>query len=154
MEYREASVSDLKGILNVYSQINPEEKQLSPDKAGEIWKKIEANPGYKYFVAVDNGKVVSTCNISIIPNLTRQGRSFGVIENVGTDIAYRKKGLGKAVVGMAIDYARKKDCYKILLLSSLKRTGSHIFYEKIGFNGNSKKGFEMRLSQGLKAKGC
>jgi GNAT superfamily N-acetyltransferase len=145
MDYREATVLDLNGILELYSCLNPEEKQLSVKKAEDIWDMIASNPGLKYFVAVDKGKVVSTCNISIIPNLTREGRPFAIIENVVTDPSYRKKGLGKGVVKMAVEQAKKEHCYKVILMSSVDREEAHVFYEKIGFNGNSKKGFEMRL---------
>jgi GNAT superfamily N-acetyltransferase len=145
MEYREANVLDLNGILELYSCLNPEEKQLSIKKAEDIWNLIASNPGLKYFIAAENGKVLSTCNISIIPNLTRGGRPFAIIENVVTDPAYRKKGLGKGVVKMAVGHAKKENCYKVILMSSVDRQEAHAFYEKIGFNGNSKKGYEMRI---------
>lgn len=145
MEFREAHANDLKGLLELYAQMNPEDESLSPEKASEIWEAIESNPGFKYFVAVEGDKTVSTCNIAIIPNLTRGGRPFGMIENVVTDVAYRRLGIGKKVIAMAVEYAKKQGCYKIILSSSIKRRDAHLFYEKIGFDGNSKRSFEIRL---------
>jgi hypothetical protein len=46
---------------------------------------------------------------------------------------------------MAIKYAKENKCYKILLQSNNKRKESHKFYENIGFDGESKKAFEIRL---------
>ena len=46
---------------------------------------------------------------------------------------------------MAVDYARDLNCYKAILQSGIKRTEAHAFYESIGFDGSSKKAFEMRF---------
>jgi len=46
---------------------------------------------------------------------------------------------------MAIDHARRNNCYKAILQSGNKRTDAHRFYEAIGFDGSSKKAFEVRL---------
>jgi GNAT superfamily N-acetyltransferase len=45
----------------------------------------------------------------------------------------------------AIKYAKEQNYYKILLQSGNKRTDAHRFYESLGFDGNSKKAFEIRL---------
>ncbi|WP_461246061.1 GNAT family N-acetyltransferase [Treponema sp. R6D11] len=62
-----------------------------------------------------------------------------------TDEKYRKKGIGKKVIEMAIEYAKENNCYKVVLQSSNKRKESHIFYTKCGFDGNSKRAFEIRF---------
>lgn len=98
-----------------------------------------------YFVAEEAGTLAGSCNITIIPNLTRGGRPFAVIENVITDIAYRRRGIGRSLIEMAVAYAKESNCYKVQLLSGSERTGAHRFYESLGFSGNRKKGFDMRL---------
>jgi len=85
-------------------------------------------------------------HLAIIPNLTRNGKSNGFIENVITDEKYRNKGIGKKVIEMAIEYGKQNNCYKIILQSSYKRKENHIFYEKCGFDGDSKKAFEIRFN--------
>ncbi|MDY0093555.1 MAG: GNAT family N-acetyltransferase [Candidatus Vecturithrix sp.] len=146
MEYRFATKDDLPGILTLYKQLNPDEAIISKERAEHLWEQIETNDAIKYFIALDNNRIVSTCNIAIILNLTRNGRPYGIIENVITDRTYQRKGIGKQVIQNAIDYAKKQNCYKILLLSSTKRIDAHNFYESIGFNGDSKRGFEIRFS--------
>ncbi|MBN2626576.1 MAG: GNAT family N-acetyltransferase [Spirochaetales bacterium] len=59
---------------------------------------------------------------------------------------YRKRGFGEAIMNEAVSIAKDKRCYKVMLMSSAKRVEAHGFYEKIGFDGNSKKGFQLRLS--------
>lgn len=145
MEYRIAQKDDLPGLLALYRQLNPEEEPLDLEKAGTVWDATEKTNTTHYFIAMDNTRIVSTCNITLIPNLTRNGRSFAVIENVVTDNGYRRQGIGRKVMENAVQYAKENNCYKVLLLSSAKRTESHRFYESIGFNGNSKRGFELRF---------
>jgi GNAT superfamily N-acetyltransferase len=99
----------------------------------------------QYFIAIENNKIISSCYLAIISNLTRKGKSNGFIENVITDEKYRKKGIGKRIITMAIEYGKQNNCYKIILQSSFKRRENHIFYEKCGFDGDSKRAFEKRF---------
>jgi GNAT superfamily N-acetyltransferase len=145
MEYRTAERDDLQELIKLYKQLNPEEEIIDLDKAYSVWDATEKGNATRYFIALDHSRVVSTCNITLVPNLTRNGKSFAIIENVITDDNYRRQGIGKKVILNAVQYARDNNCYKVVLLSSMKRTESHGFYESIGFNGNSKKGFEIRF---------
>jgi GNAT superfamily N-acetyltransferase len=144
MEYGIAGKEDLHNILKLYGQLNSEEDVINYESAKIIWNIIEQN-NIKYFIAKEGNKIISSCYLAIIPNLTRNGKSIGFIENVITDKEYRRKGIGKNVIKMAIKYAKENNCYKILLRSNNKRKEAHKFYENIGFDGNSKRAFEMRI---------
>ena len=82
---------------------------------------------------------------AIIPNLTRLGSSIAFVENVVTDSEYRGQGLGRKVMEKAIDFARKNNCYKVILQSASFRKEAHQFYKNLGFDGESKKAFIMKL---------
>ena len=144
IEYCIAKKEHLPMILELYKQLLPEEDPIDINLANKIWNETEKH-GIKYFVAIDDNKIISSCYLAIIPNLTRGGKSNGFIENVITDEKYRKKGIGKKIIGMAIEYGKQNNCYKIILQSSFKRKENHIFYEKCGFDGNSKRAFEIRI---------
>jgi len=144
IEYCIAQKEHLPKILELYKQLNPEENVIDVSKAYEIWNIIE-KCNVKYFIAMDDNKVISSCYLAIIPNLTRNGKSNGFIENVITDKNYRNKGIGKNIIKMAIEYGKQNNCYKIVLQSSIKRTDAHKFYEKCGLDGNSKRAFEIRI---------
>jgi GNAT superfamily N-acetyltransferase len=144
IEYCIAQKEHLQKILELYKQLIPEEDPININEANKIWEKIDQN-NIKYFIAVENNKIISSCYLAIIPNLTRNGRSNGFIENVITDEKYRKKGIGKRLIKMAVEYGKQNNCYKIILQSSFKRKENHIFYEKCGFDGNSKRAFEIRF---------
>jgi len=144
IEYCIAKKEHLPMILELYKQLTPEENLIDINTVNNIWDDIERDK-IKYFIATDGNRVVASCYLAIIPNFTRNGRANGFIENVITDERYRKRGIGKKVVEMAIEYGKQNNCYKIVLLSSYKRKENHVFYEKCGFDGNSKRAFEIRF---------
>jgi N-acetylglutamate synthase-like GNAT family acetyltransferase len=145
MIVRKATIIDLPKILELYKELNPEDEELDLVTAQSIWKNSESKNSVTYLVAFDNNDIVGTCNIAIIDNLTRSGRPYAIIENVITSVKSRRKGIGKELIEKAVELAQSSNCYKVILLSSSKRSEAHKFYESIGFNSNSKKGFELRL---------
>ena len=145
MEFRKLTVSDLPSLLELYRQLDENDDQYSFEQSKKGWDEIEDNSNIQYFGAIDDGKVVSTCYAVYIPNLTRGSRGICFIENVVTDKEYRNRGLASKVIDMAIAFAKEHHCYKAILQSGTSRTEAHRFYENKGFNGTSKKAFDMRL---------
>jgi GNAT superfamily N-acetyltransferase len=140
---RLATRADLPAILVLYAQLN-DEAPISLSQARRLFRQA-GQRGQVYFVAERGGLVAGTCNLTIVPNLTRGGRPYAVIENVVVDSSLRGAGLGKALMEAAVGRARDSGCYKVLLLSSAKRVEAHAFYQAIGFDGDSKRGFELRF---------
>lgn len=146
MELRELNEKDLESLIKLYEQLDDANGNFTAEDARKIWKtEIEGNKKIKYFGAVENGKVISTCYCLIIPNLTRLGSSIAFVENVVTDSEYRGQGLGRKVMEMAIEFARENNCYKVILQSASFRKEAHQFYKNLGFDGESKKAFIMKL---------
>ncbi len=146
MELRELNENDLESLIKLYEQLDGANGDFTAEDARKIWKaEIEGNKKIKYFGAVEKGKVISTCYCLIIPNLTRLGSSIAFVENVVTDSEYRGQGLGRKVMEKAIDFARENNCYKVILQSASFRKEAHQFYKKLGFDGESKKAFIMKL---------
>ena len=146
MELRELNEKDLESLIKLYEQLDGANGDFTAEDARKIWKdEIEGNKKIKYFGAVENGKVISTCYCLIIPNLTRLGSSIAFVENVVTDKEYRGQGLGRKVMEKAIEFARENNCYKVILQSASFRKEAHQFYKNLGFDGESKKAFILKL---------
>ncbi len=143
---REAVTEDLRGVIKLYQHLFPEEDYSSEKDFEPTWGRLM---GYgdtlKVFVAQDDEEIVSSCVISIVPNLTRDKRPYALIENVITHPGKRKMGYGRKVMEAAIQYAKSQNCYKIMLLSNSEREDAHDFYRSLGFDDKSKQGFQMRL---------
>lgn len=133
---------ELPQLLSLYQHLNPADAPL-PDEhiLQSMWDEILCNPSLFYIVADIAGKLVSTCNLVIVPNLTRGARPYGFIENVVTHTDYRKQGLGTQVLRYALNIAWQKKCYKVMLLTSSKREETLHFYEQAGFKRGVKTGF-------------
>ena len=147
MEYSIGTIDDVYNIIGLYAQLNASNySDRFLMESGRIWKEIE-RCNIKYFLAKDNGTVIGSCYLCIIPNLTHNGKSIGYIENLIVDENYRRKRIGQKIMEMAIDYAKNNNCYKIVLQSGIERTIAHKFYEKMGFNSLSKKAYELRFKE-------
>ena len=145
MEFRQLTASDLPSLLELYRQLDADDDESTVEHSMKVWKEIEDDPDIRYFGAVDGGRVVSSCYAAYVPNLTRGNRGICFIENVITDKEYRRRGLASRVIDMAVAFAKERHCYKVILQSGIARTEAHRFYESMGFNGASKKAFDMRL---------
>jgi GNAT superfamily N-acetyltransferase len=95
-------------------------------------------------VLEENGKIISTCYLNIIPNLTRNASPYAVIENVVTDLAFRNQGFGQKLMKFALESAWKAGCYKVMLQTGSKREGTHKFYAACGFVEGEKFAFNAR----------
>jgi GNAT superfamily N-acetyltransferase len=100
-----------------------------------------SNPLLHYIVGELDNRIVSSCTLAIIPNLTRGARPYGLIENVVTHAEYRKQGFGTAVLQYALQLAWKANCYKVMLLTGSKEESTFRFYERAGFKQGIKTGF-------------
>ena len=141
---RKANKNDLKGILELYEDLLPEQDFSDSELYRPTWEEITQRDGLTYFVAVENAEIVATCNIMVIPNLTHGRRSYALIDNVVTRSDLRRKGYGRRVMERAVEHAKSLDCYKVMLLSASHRKNAHDFYKRIGFDGDLKRGFAIQ----------
>jgi GNAT superfamily N-acetyltransferase len=145
MTVRRIKKTDLDNLLLLYEHLHDSDIVTSRETLGNIWEKIIDSDSFIYFVIEIDNEIVCSCNLTIIPNLTRGGKSIGLIENVVTHLNHRNKGLGKAIMSAAIEFAKNQSCYKIMLLSDSKRIEAHKFYESLGFNSDNKIGYIKKL---------
>ena len=137
---------ELESLLSLYTHLNPDDPVLEIDEAlMKHWYDIVSDPDKFYLVIEEEGMLVSSCNLTIIKNLTRQARSYGLIENVMTHPHYRKKGYGTAVLKRAIEIAQDYKCYKVMLMTSHKDDATLRFYQQAGFDQGEKTGFIFRM---------
>lgn len=138
---------DLENLLDLYSHLHRKDDP-APEKPilNSIWYEIITNPRLNYFVLEFENKMVSSCTLSIIPNLTRGGRPYGLIENVVTHAEYRRRGYGTLILQYALEIAWEQNCYKVMLLTGSRDPAVHLFYEKVGFKKGIKTGFVANAS--------
>lgn len=142
MNIREITASELDELLSLYEHLHTSDDPL-PDRTvvEALWQDIQKNPLLKYFGGFITDKLISSCTLTIIPNLTRGCRSYGVLENVVTHSGFRRKGHGRSVLNHALSYAWSQHCYKVMLMTGRKDEGTYLFYESAGFDRHAKQAF-------------
>ncbi|MCP3411515.1 GNAT family N-acetyltransferase [Bradyrhizobium sp. CCGB01] len=141
---RPAVEHDLPEVVNLYRHLHPDDPQLDAATAERVWSTLLSSSFMTVIVAQAAELLVSSCTLAIVPNLSRGGRSYGVIENVVTHANYRRQGLGRRILTYALDVAWQADCYKVLLATGSKRETTLRFYEGVGFQRGGKTYFEVR----------
>ena len=140
---RPAQLPDLAQFLALYQQFVPEDPILPSDIAEARFNEILSHPGMTLFGGFVGDQLVATCTLIIIPNMTRVGAPYALIENVVTDQNHRQKGYGRKVLDAAVAKAFDAQCYKVMLLTGTHNPGTLKFYGNCGFS-QSKTGFERR----------
>jgi ribosomal protein S18 acetylase RimI-like enzyme len=108
------------------------EEPLPPSyfKAFEV---LDRDPNIQLVVAEEGGRVVGCLQLCVLPGLSSQGASRGLIEDVRVASDRRSRGIGEQLVGWAIEQSRGKGCKLIELLTHHSRLDAQRFYERLGF---------------------
>ncbi len=141
---RPAVEQDIPRILELYEELTGERHDLTRHETEPIFAEINAMAGHELLVAEEDGVVVGTMVLLIVPNFSHGALPWAIVENMVVDPAHRRQGIGRMLVDYAIARAREAGCYKLQLLSSTKRREAHWFYKRLGFK-NSAYGFRMYL---------
>ena len=145
MKIRQLAEDELDALLALYQDLHQTDDPLpGRDRVEAVWRKILENPGLYCCGAYLDGILVASCMLSVIPNLTRGCRPYGVIENVVTRRDFRKKGYGKAVLEHALGQAWQQGCYKVMLMTGRKNEETYRFYSSAGFDRHAKQAFLAR----------
>ncbi len=138
---REITENDFDGLLKLYTELHDNTMPERTKDIINIWNRILNDKDHHIIVAEEDGKIVSSCVCVIIPNLTHNQQPYALVENVITDVKYRKKGLATQCLDYAKEIALKENCYKLMLLTGSKQESTLKFYEKAGYNRNDKTAF-------------
>lgn len=142
MHIRHLQAQDLDALLQLYTQLHAQDDPLPEQKAVDaVWQEALSNPCCRYFGVFEADRLIASCTLVVIPNLTRGCRSYGLIENVVTHAEFRGRGHGKAVLAHALAVAWSANCYKVMLMTGRKDEATLRFYESAGFDRHSKQAF-------------
>ena len=142
---RELVRSDLPQLLELYEQFgHDDDPPVDAARLARAWDGICASDAVLHLGAFEGERLVATAHAGLTPNLTRGARPYAVIENVVTRKEHRRRGHGARVMRALVEACWERGCYKIMLLSGAHRPEAHRFYEALGFDGGSKRAFQLR----------
>ncbi len=137
----EVMEEDLDDLLDLYTHLHNNPMPEMDERVQTIWQNILSDSHHHIIVYKQDGRIVSSVVLLIVPNLTHSQRPYGVIENVITHPDYRQKGYASECLNYARDIAKGADCYKLMLLTGSKEDSTLHFYEQAGYNRKDKTAF-------------
>ena len=104
-----------------------------PPSYFKAFEALDRDPNLQLVVAEEGGRVVGCLQLCVLPGLSSQGASRGLIEDVRVASDRRSRGIGEQLVGWAIEQSRGKGCKLVELLTHHTRVDAQRFYERLGF---------------------
>ncbi|MFJ4690873.1 GNAT family N-acetyltransferase [Streptomyces sp. NPDC088766] len=147
LEIRAAAVEDIPAIVGMLADDPLGARRESPGDLTpylSALERISADANQRLVVAVREGRVVGTLQLTIVPGLSRRGATRSIIEGVRVHADERGSGLGTRFIEWAIEESRRENCRLVQLTSDSTRTDAHRFYERLGFEA-SHVGFKLQL---------
>ncbi len=142
MLIRRLEQHDLSGLLSLYEHLHAADEPLPGQLiVDSVWTEVMSNSNYRYYGVFVDRDLVSSCTLSITPNLTRGCRPYGLVENVVTHSSHRRRGYASALLRHTLEDAWSANCYKVMLLTGRKDEATFRFYESVGFDPRSKQAF-------------
>ena len=141
MQIREVEKEDLQGLLALYTLFHDTPPAEMSDSLEALWERILQDKDHHILVGIEDGKIVTSCVVVIIPNLNHDQRPYALVENVVTDSVCRNRGYATACLNAAKEIAQRESCYKIMLMTGSKKESTLSFYEKAGYNRSDKTAF-------------
>jgi ribosomal protein S18 acetylase RimI-like enzyme len=103
----------------------------------QAFERVERDPNIQLVVAEgEGGEVIGCLQLCILPGLSSQGASRGLIEDVRVAADCRSRGVGEQLVQWAIAEAQSKGCKLVELLTHNTRVDAQRFYKRLGFQAS------------------
>ena len=135
MRFRDATRADVPAIVAMLADDSLGQGREGADLAPYLaaFDQIAANPAHQLIVAEDAGRIIATCQLTILSGLSRQGARRALVEAVRVTADLRGRGIGAALMAECETRARAAGCGMIQLTTDRSRQDAHRFYERLGY---------------------
>ena len=140
---RPACAEDLPDLLALYQHLTPGDAVPSLEQALANLERLRLYPGSDILIGIVDNHLAVSCTLIVVPNLTRGGKPYALIENVVTHADFRRRGFGQQILDAACEAAWTTGCYKTMLMTGSNKPDVLDFYRLAGFE-QSKTGFQKR----------
>lgn len=135
---RAARRADLPALVRLLADddLGRERESISPTLSPAYeaaFTAIQRDPAHELVVVEDQGEVIGTLQLTVIPYLTYQGGMRALIEAVRVAAPYRSRGIGEQLIAWAVEHARQRGCHLVQLTTDKRRPAAHRFYDRLGF---------------------
>ena len=107
-------------------------KEIDPSYMS-AFRAITSDANQNLMVVEQNGEIIGTCHLTIMPSLTLIGTTRMNIEAVRIAENFRGQKIGEWMIERAIEFGKSKKVGLVQLTTNIKRLRTKSFYEKLGF---------------------
>jgi predicted N-acetyltransferase YhbS len=125
---RAARASDAADVARLTTQLGYE---LNESDAADRLSRILVRDNQQFLVADLDGHAVGWVHVVLVEYV--EAEAFALIGGLVVDSAYRRSGVGRALMERAETWARERGCAIVRLSSTITRTAAHRFYERLGY---------------------
>lgn len=139
MEVIEAEIEDIPELCDLLDYLFDQEVEFKPDidlQVCGLQKILENNDYGAILILKDQGKSVGMVNL-LFTISTALGGIVAMLEDMVVIPSERGKGFGSQLLQSAIDFAYRKKCKRITLLTDKSNIRAQNFYTRHGFTTSS-----------------
>ena len=135
VSFRDAKRADVAALVALLADDPLGQARESGDLAPYLaaFDEISANPIHQVIVAELGGRIVATCQLSILAGLSRQGAKRALVEAVRVVADLRGQRIGEALMAECEMRARAAGASVIQLTTDKTRLRAHGFYDRLGY---------------------
>lgn len=126
----EVASSATEELLKALNRLLPQLSTTAPRLEHVDLERIISSPAITLFVATENTAIIGALTLAVFPIPTGL-RAW--IEDVVVDGSSRGAGVGEALIGAAINGARRSKARSVDLTSRPDRESANSLYQKMGF---------------------
>jgi GNAT superfamily N-acetyltransferase len=139
MKIDQATLTDIPQLCILLDELFSQEAEFAPDHGLQErgLSKILNNDGIGVILVVrESDKVIGMVNILYTISTALGGR-VGTLEDFVVLPEYRNSGIGSKLLSYALNFAKKRGCQRITLLTDDDNQDAHRFYLRNGFSRSS-----------------
>ncbi len=104
----------------------------STEDMGQRFEEISADPSYATLVAEGEVKVLGMVALHVERYYGKDGPNARIMAFV-VDSEHRGRGVGRALISAAEDWARQRGARDVMLTTQKRRSGARRFYQSMGY---------------------
>jgi ribosomal protein S18 acetylase RimI-like enzyme len=145
--FGEARAADLPALVGLLGALFAQEAELSPDpdKQRRALKIILAEPSQaRIYVARVKREAIAMAALHFVTSTAEGGKSAW-LEDCVVHPDYRRRGIGKALLGYVLEQARASGATRVTLLTDGDNQRAQALYRALGFAPSSMLAMRRRL---------
>ncbi len=133
--FRDATRADVAGIVAMLADDSLGQGREGSDPAPYLaaFDEIAANPAHHLIVGELDGRLVASCQLTLLAGLSRKGARRALLEAVRTVSDLRGQGIGAALMAEVEARAKAAGATVLQLTTDRSRLRAHAFYDRLGY---------------------